>query len=240
MRSYGQYCSVAKALDVIGERWNLLIVRELLLRGACRYTDLLNGLPGIATNLLADRLRELEHAGIVVREDAPPPIAATLFRLTPRGEQLEGVLVELGRWGVPYMVEPTGDEVFSSRWLAFPAELFLRDTEPDAPPVRIELRTGEEEPMTVEAAGGEVHARPGATADPDLILSSATPYLLLGVLSGRLPLTDARKRGLRHDGDVEVLRRLRPDAPADAAGGQGAAAVAGNISYPAAVRVPSG
>ena len=87
MRSYRQYCAVAKALDVIGDRWNLLIVRELLLRGACRYTDLLHGLPGIATNLLADRLRELEQAGIVYREDAPPPIATTLFRLTPRASQ---------------------------------------------------------------------------------------------------------------------------------------------------------
>ena len=77
MRSYGQYCSVAKALDVIGDRWTLLIVRELLLRGACRYTDLKNGLPGIATNLLADRLRELEAAGIVVREQAAPPVATT-------------------------------------------------------------------------------------------------------------------------------------------------------------------
>src|SRR5438132_2658620 len=69
MRSYGQYCSVAKALDLIGDRWSVLIVRELLLRGPCRYTDLLGGLPGIATNLLADRLRELAKADILARED---------------------------------------------------------------------------------------------------------------------------------------------------------------------------
>src|SRR2546425_7044906 len=84
MRSYGQYCSLAKALDVIGDRWTLLIVRELLLRGACRYTDLRDGLPGIATNLLADRMRDLEEKGIVRRQAAPPPIATTLFQLTPR------------------------------------------------------------------------------------------------------------------------------------------------------------
>src|SRR3954468_24706379 len=101
MRSYGQYCSVAKALDVVGERWTLLIVRELLAQGACRYTDLRAGLPGIATNLLADRLRELEAAGIVEREDAPPPIATTLFRLTERGAALEPVIYALGRWGAP-------------------------------------------------------------------------------------------------------------------------------------------
>ena len=85
MRSYDEYCALAKSLDVVGDRWTLLIVRELELRGACRYTDLRNGLPGIATNLLADRLRELEAAGLVAREEAPPPVATTLFQLTERG-----------------------------------------------------------------------------------------------------------------------------------------------------------
>src|ERR1035441_10219979 len=97
LRSYGQYCSVAKALDVIGDRWNLLIVRELLLREPCRYTDLLHGLPGIATNLLADRLRGLEQAGIVSREDAPPPVATTLYALTERGQELGPILRRLGQ-----------------------------------------------------------------------------------------------------------------------------------------------
>jgi DNA-binding HxlR family transcriptional regulator len=98
MRSYDEYCAVAKSLDVVGDRWTLLIVRELALQGPCRYTDLRNGLPGIATNLLADRIRELEHAGVVFREEAPPPIATTLFRLTPRGVQLLPVLKDLTRW----------------------------------------------------------------------------------------------------------------------------------------------
>ena len=82
MRTYGQYCPMAKSLDVIGDRWSLLIVRELLGRGPLRYTDIRNGLPGVATNLLADRLRELEQAGVLRREAAPPPIATTLFHLT--------------------------------------------------------------------------------------------------------------------------------------------------------------
>src|ERR1700757_2727915 len=99
MRSYGQYCSVAKALDLVGDRWTFLIVRELLLRGACRYTDLRAGLPGIATNLLAERLRELEGAGVISSRAAPPPIATTLFSLTERGAALEPVIMQLGRWG---------------------------------------------------------------------------------------------------------------------------------------------
>src|SRR6059036_3445861 len=117
VRSYGEYCAVAKSLDVVGDRWTLLIVRELALKGACRYTDLRNGLPGIASNLLADRLRELEKAGVITREDAPPPIATTLFRLTPRGEQLRPVLDDLMRWGLPLMSEQTADDAVRSHWL---------------------------------------------------------------------------------------------------------------------------
>src|SRR5436305_11927992 len=85
VRSYGQYCSIARALDVVGDRWTLLIVRELLLRGPCRFTDLRNGLPGIASNLLSGRLKDLEQAALVSREDAPPPIATTVYTLTPDG-----------------------------------------------------------------------------------------------------------------------------------------------------------
>src|SRR5258706_4396309 len=106
MRTYDQYCSIARALDVIGDRWTLLIVRELLIRGPSRYTDLQYGLPGIATNLLADRVRELEDQGLIAREAAPPPVATTLFRLTPRGESLKVVLDALGQWGRPLMKGP--------------------------------------------------------------------------------------------------------------------------------------
>ena len=84
MRSYRQYCPVAKALDVVGDRWALLIVRELIFRGPSRYTDIRRGLSGIATNLLAERLRELEAAGVVKSYEAPPPVATTLYELTER------------------------------------------------------------------------------------------------------------------------------------------------------------
>ncbi len=120
MRTYDQFCPAARALDVVGDRWTLLIVRELLNRGPCRYTDLRYGLPGIATNLLADRLRELEANGIVVRESAPPPVATSLFRLTPRGEALDSVLQALGRWGLALLAETPEDAEFRSHWLRFP------------------------------------------------------------------------------------------------------------------------
>src|ERR1700746_2347764 len=112
MRSYDEYCSLAKSLDVVGDRWTLLIVRELLLRGACRYTDLKNGLPGIATNLLADRIRELEAAGLVRREEAPPPIATTLVHLTEAGTELEPVVKALGWCGMRDVGAGVGTHVF--------------------------------------------------------------------------------------------------------------------------------
>ena len=209
MRTYGQYCSIAKSLDVVGDRWTLLIVRELLLRGSARYTDIREGLPGIATNLLADRLRELEREGIVERRDAPPPVAATVFALTDRGRELEPVLDALGRWGVPFMAEgPYEGDEFRSRWLAWPAENFLQDGEPDAPPVTIELNAGGE-PVVIEVGAGKVQARPGTVAEPDASLSGS-PHALLGVLSGQLDLKTARARGLEVRGEEKVIRRVQP------------------------------
>src|SRR5512140_994516 len=119
VRSYGQYCSIARALDIVGDRWTLLIVRELLLQGACRFTDLKNGLPGIATNLLSTRLKELEEAGLVAREDAPPPVATALYTLSDRGLELEPVLKALGLWGLQFMGEERPGEAFQAQWLAY-------------------------------------------------------------------------------------------------------------------------
>jgi DNA-binding HxlR family transcriptional regulator len=214
MRSYGQYCAVAKALDVIGDRWNLLIVRELLIRGPSRYTDLLSGLPGIATNLLADRLRALEEAGVVRREEAPPPIATTLFELTERGDELRPIIRELGLWGAPLMAEAGGQDTFRTHWLAAPARWFLADTAPEEPPIAIEVRTGDE-PMVIETAEGSVRSRLGSVESPDLVLSGA-PELVIGLLSGRLTVEDARAQGLRCEGSLEALQRLKPAALAAA------------------------
>ncbi len=214
MRSYGQYCALAKALDVLGDRWTLLIVRELMLGGPSRYTDLRNGLPGIATNLLADRLRDLEAAGVVRREEAPPPVASTLFSLTPRGEQLKPVLNELGMWGIPYMAEgPAPEDAFRGRWLTWPVEMFLADADPERPPVTLELRVGDR-PMIVETVAGEVRTRPGPAERADAVLSGP-PHPILGLLSGQLDLEQARARGVEFEGDGAVLARLRPlDPPA--------------------------
>jgi DNA-binding HxlR family transcriptional regulator len=207
MRSYDEYCAVAKSLDVVGDRWTLLIVRELAMRGRCRYTDLRNGLPGIATNLLADRLRELERAGVVAREEAPPPIATTLFSLTDRGEQLRPVLDGLMRWGVPLMTERKPDDVVRSHWLAGALGIMLADQEPDQPPLTIELNIGDE-PIVVEARDGRVETRLGAAPAPDVTVAGE-PTPTLGLLLGLLDLTAAKAAGVDYQGPPEALDRLK-------------------------------
>jgi DNA-binding HxlR family transcriptional regulator len=206
MRSYGEYCSIAKSLDVVGDRWTLLIVRELVERGPCRYTDLRNGLPGIASNLLADRLRELEQAGVIAREDAPPPIATTLFRLTPRGEQLRPVLNDLARWGLPLMVEQNPSDAVRSHWLAGAIELMLTDRQPDAPPATLELQTGDQ-PIAIELCDGSIKTHLGAAERPDATLAGP-PRPIMGLLLGVLELADAKTQGISYQGDDALLDRI--------------------------------
>jgi len=208
VRSYGQFCALAKSLDVVGDRWTLLIVRELLLRGPCRYTDLLNGVPGIATNLLADRLRDLERAGVTTRKEAPPPVATTLFHLTDRGRALDPVIRALGIWGSPMLANASDDDVFQTHWLKYPLEIRLADHEPDRPPATIQVRTGDE-PLVIEIADGAVRTRLGTEDEPDAVVSG--PHrLVLGLLAGRLTLSQARRGGLRFQGDDAVLGRVQP------------------------------
>jgi DNA-binding HxlR family transcriptional regulator len=213
MRTYGQYCAVAKALDVIGDRWTLLVVRELLLRGACRYTDLRNGLPGIATNLLASRLRDLEEAGIVSREEAPPPVATTLFTLTSRGEALAPVLQELIRWGMPLMEDgPAPGDIFRGQWMTWPAHMTLADRDPDAPPVTIQV-LADGEPAVLQTSGGGVQVTQGQADHPDAVLRGSA-HAVLGLLTGRVNLDLAAAMGAEYEGDRGALERVLPDATA--------------------------
>jgi DNA-binding HxlR family transcriptional regulator len=210
MRSYGQYCSIARALDVVGDRWTLLIVRELLLQGPCRFTDLKNGLPGIAANLLSGRLKDLEDAALIGREDAPPPVATTLYKLTENGLALEPVLRALGLWGLQYMsVERPGD-TFQAQWLAYAPVWFTTDADPDAPRAVIQLVASGEQAV-VEIGEGQVRTRTGRAADPDLVLDGP-PRAILGLLTGMIDISDATRIGLTVSGRRNLLARLRPPA----------------------------
>jgi DNA-binding HxlR family transcriptional regulator len=211
MRSYKQFCAVAKSLDVVGERWTLLIVRELLLRGPSRYTDLRNGLPGIATNLLGDRLQDLEKAGVVAREDAPPPVATTLFSLTDRGRELASVVYELGRWGLPLMGTQGPDDVFESHWLTMPVELFLEDHDPKADPVVIELETADDQSSFLKVGGDEIKVLYRYDGDVDATVTG-DPQMVLRLLSGKISVSQARRHGLRIKGSAAALTRVLPVA----------------------------
>src|SRR5215210_6138515 len=117
-RSYGQYCTVARALDVVGERWTLLLVRELS-TGPKRFKDLLEGLPGIGTNLLAARLKTLEAERIVQRATLPPPAGSNVYELTELGRSLEPVIVTLSRWGARLLDTPREEDDLRAGWAAF-------------------------------------------------------------------------------------------------------------------------
>ncbi|MFC4035049.1 winged helix-turn-helix transcriptional regulator [Streptomyces polygonati] len=214
MRSYGQYCSIARSVDVVGDRWTLLIVRELLLQGPCRFTDLRNGLPGVAANLLSTRLKELEAAGLITREDAPPPIATALYQLTGDGLALEPVLKALGLWGLRFMGEERPDDVFQARWLAFVLPEFIADSDPDAPPAVIAL-TMADESAVIELRDGGIHSRPGRATEPDLVLDGP-PRAIVGLLRGMFDLEHAGQFGLSARGRRDLLTRLRPIAQDEA------------------------
>ncbi|GAB3065859.1 helix-turn-helix domain-containing protein [Intrasporangium mesophilum] len=208
MRSYGQYCSIARALDLVGDRWTLLLVRELLLRGPSRYTDLKNGLPGVAANLLAVRLRELEQIGLVRREDAPPPIATQVYELTEDGAALEPVLKALGLWGLRYMNDERPDDAFQASWLAYAPAWFTTDSDPAGPAAAIQL-VADDEHAVVELGDGSVRARAGQTDSPDLTLVGPA-RAVLGLLVGKIDLSRARAIGLTAKGRRDLLARLRP------------------------------
>jgi DNA-binding HxlR family transcriptional regulator len=207
-RSYGQLCGLALALDAIGDRWSLLIVRELLTRpDGARYTDLREGLPGVATNLLADRLRDLETGGVVRREEPRPPVATPVFRLTDRGRALLPAIEALAVWGGERVPTTDADAEFRTRWMVIPIEAMLTDGRPDEPPVTIAIRTGDE-PLAVSVGGGDVRASTAAhDREPDLVITGpAKP--ILGIIAGKLPAAAASSVGVSITGDRGVLERI--------------------------------
>src|SRR5256714_8151463 len=140
MKRYEQYCPVAHALDMVGDRWELLIVRELM-HGPKRYTDLADGLPGIGTNILAARLRDLESSGIVAKKTLPRPAASRVYELTDYGRELKPIMRELALWGARSLGPPTPQDELFPGWLVNPLDTMLA---PLAPPGRFEFHVDDE------------------------------------------------------------------------------------------------
>jgi DNA-binding HxlR family transcriptional regulator len=206
MRSYHQFCPAARALDVVGERWALLIVRELL-AGPKRYTDLQAGLPGIGPNVLAERLRRLEQAGVVRKRRLPPPAASTVYELTERGAELRAVLNALFDWGLQLLGDVTdADAVKASYWLPALQMAGRRDALPADVEDTYEFRIGEEI-VTVTARAGSIDASSGAAVSPDLVLKTdERTFAALG--SGRVTPEHAVESGrLEVEGDPSAAER---------------------------------
>lgn len=205
MRSYRDLCGIARALDVVGERWALLVVRELL-HGPKRFADLHRGLPGTSQNVLTQRLRELEESGVLVRRRALPPAGGTVYELTPRGHDLRPVLLALGQWGSPLPPGPGSAQELSPDALV----VALRTTfQPAAAAdlrgtVRLDLPS---DAFRLDVRDGRFDAsRSEASADAVLTASVRTVQDL--VFDAR-PLDDAVRDGHAHvAGDDALLRRL--------------------------------
>jgi DNA-binding HxlR family transcriptional regulator len=191
-RSYGEACRFAHALDVVGERWGLLVVRELLL-GPKRFTDLREGLPRASTNILAERLRELEERGVVRRRRLPPPAASAVYELTEWGMELEPIVTHLGAWGARSPFPPDSQEIGADSIVLALRSLFDADAagELDA---SYELRLGEDRFHVVVSDGElELSREDGLEADGAI---ETDPPTLAAVLTGQLPLNESIVSGV--------------------------------------------
>lgn len=206
-RSYDQYCGLAAALDVLGERWTLLVLRDLSL-GPKRYRDLLDALPGIGTNLLAARLKSLEEAGVIRRATLPPPAGVQVYELTVRGEALRPTLEGLALWGLELLPEEVGDRRFRPAWAA---ACMRAGAEPgavaDLAGTFLFEVAGEQ--FHITAAHGELDVRDGpppAPADVRLRMDRPT-YLGLGTRQ-LAPAEAVRSGALELEGDIGLLDAL--------------------------------
>ncbi len=205
MRSYGQYCALARTLDVIGDRWTLLIIRELFAHD-CRYSDLRDALPGIATNLLAERLRHLQHHTVIEAYDAPAPVRATVYRLTERGRALGPALAALVAWGGPLLADQ-GDDEFRTHWLALGLPTFFQGVDvAGIAPLDVVIRTGDE-PATLTVGRDGVAMTMGASTSPAAVTIEGPPDGVVAVLTGRDRKPD--HSDVKVTGPGDALRRLR-------------------------------
>ena len=191
-KRYDQYCPIAHALGLVGERWSLLIVRELL-QGPKRYTDLAASLPGIGTNILAARLKDLETGGLVTKHRLDPPAASQVYELTPYGQELKPVMRALALWGLQSIGAPADEDDFAPGWLYGALDTVFA---PVAPPGSFEFRIGREVASVVD---GEV--RRGAIEGPDVVVEGRVDAFY------RL-FVERRWQDVNVEGDRELLERL--------------------------------
>jgi DNA-binding HxlR family transcriptional regulator/putative sterol carrier protein len=218
MRTYCDGCAAAHALDLVGERWALLVVRELLL-GPKRFTDLRAGLPSASPNVLAQRLRELEVAGIVRRRKLPPPAASRVYELTDWGMELEPVVIGLGRWGARSPSRPQ-DAAIGVDSIILALRTMFDPRAADGLRAKYELRLGEDH-FRAEVADGRFEVVRGGAQRPDATIET-DPATLRALVFGGRGLDEALRSGnLKLEGDESAAARFlslfalpEPAAPA--------------------------
>jgi len=198
MRTYGDRCGIARALDAVGDRWALLVVRELLL-GPKRFTDLRTGLPRVSPDVLAQRLRELEAAGVLRRDSLPPPAASQVYELTERGRELKPVILELGRWGSG---EPSNDGPLGPDAAVIALMTMFRGDLEGTFELRLDGHA-----FSLSAADGRLDAMRGPATDPDAVIEGMPGTLASVLWHGADP------RQLAVKGDARrFLRAFTPPA----------------------------
>jgi DNA-binding HxlR family transcriptional regulator len=206
-RSYGDPCGVARALDLVGERWALLVVRELLL-GPKRFTDLRAGLPHLSADVLSQRLRELEQAGVVQRSKLPPPAGSRVYELTEWGKQLEPVIISLGRWGsrAPF---PDTDMPLGADALMIALKTVFDRSPPDGHDSLIEIVLGEDR-FRARVAGGDLDIVRSSVERPDARIESDPATLAAVLWHGR----SIEAGGVEIEGDRVAAERFLALFPA--------------------------
>jgi len=205
-RTYGDGCAVARALDVVGERWALLVVRELLL-GPKRYTDLRRGLPNASPNVLSERLRELENAGVVRRRKLAPPASSRVYELTDWGLELDEIVMSLGRWAARTPTPPSDAPIVSADSIILALRARFEPAAAHGLRARYELRLGEDR-FRIEVADDQIEVARGEVPQPDATIDT-DPDTLNSVLWGRTSLANAqRSRRMTTGGDRAAVERF--------------------------------
>lgn len=220
MRSYGQWCPLAKALEVVGERWSMLVVREVL-DGPRRYTDLLDGIPGISTDVLAARLKHLEDRGVLARRTLPPPASSQVYELTERGRALAPSIGALATWGMQLLGERPEDEAYRPHWLATGLRALMRPDPSHDATLAIDFDLGVLGVMRIRVDGATLASVPEPQGEADLVVRAdigTLAALAAGSVRARDAIADGR---LELDGGREAIRAFSRLFPQPAGRGAG-------------------
>ncbi|MEU4580274.1 helix-turn-helix domain-containing protein [Nonomuraea sp. NPDC023979] len=206
-REYGQFCGLARAMEMVGERWTMLVIRNLL-TGAQRYTDLRNGLPAIPTNILSARLKQLEEAALVTRHALPYPDRAVVYELTDYGRDLEPALIALGRWGARTLTEPRPGELVTAESVAMSFRTAFRAQAARGVTAGYEIRLGDFT-FRLQVSDGELEVGIGPHPAPDLVIERLSGHPVRELMGGgKTPDELLRDGSLRAEGDPVLLGRF--------------------------------